>query len=106
MARRADGSLTLPLLRPDCACGIASEHKVIEIAQLASTVGRALAERGELDDIKTLTLLLNCKHRPRPRLTYKISWFASTPNAAGQSYRRTIDSHALISAAGLGGLNR
>jgi nudix-type nucleoside diphosphatase (YffH/AdpP family) len=43
--------------------GIASEHEAIEVAELGLDLVWAMVERGELDDMKTLTLVLTLRLR-------------------------------------------
>ena len=43
--------------RVDTGGGIASEHEAIEVAEVGLDVVWAMVERGELDDMKTLTLV-------------------------------------------------
>jgi nudix-type nucleoside diphosphatase (YffH/AdpP family) len=43
--------------------GVASEHEAIEVAELGLDVLWAMVERGELDDMKTLTLVLTLRLR-------------------------------------------
>jgi nudix-type nucleoside diphosphatase (YffH/AdpP family) len=53
--------------RVDAGGGVASEHEAIEVAELGLDVVWAMVERGELDDMKTLTLVLTLRLR-RPEL--------------------------------------
>jgi nudix-type nucleoside diphosphatase (YffH/AdpP family) len=49
--------------RVNAGGGIASEHEAIEVAELGLDLLWAMVERGELDDMKTLTLVLTLRLR-------------------------------------------
>jgi nudix-type nucleoside diphosphatase (YffH/AdpP family) len=49
--------------RVNAGGGIAGEHEAIEVAELGLHVVWAMVERGELDDMKTLTLVLTLRLR-------------------------------------------
>jgi nudix-type nucleoside diphosphatase (YffH/AdpP family) len=49
--------------RVNAGGGIASEHEAIEVTELGLDAVWAMVERGELDDIKTLTLVLTLRLR-------------------------------------------
>jgi nudix-type nucleoside diphosphatase (YffH/AdpP family) len=49
--------------RVNAGGGIASEHEAIEVAELGLDFVWAMVERGELDDMKTLTLVLTLRLR-------------------------------------------
>jgi nudix-type nucleoside diphosphatase (YffH/AdpP family) len=49
--------------RVNAGGGIASEHEAIEVAELGLDVVWAMVERGELDDMKTLNLVLTLRLR-------------------------------------------
>jgi hypothetical protein len=49
--------------RVNAGGGIASEHEAIEVAELGLDLVWQMVERGELDDMKTLTLVLTLRLR-------------------------------------------
>ena len=49
--------------RVNAGGGIASEHEAIEVTELGLDAVWTMAERGELDDMKTLTLVLTLRLR-------------------------------------------